>query len=304
MQNHKVTVSRGVFNVREGGNKLGFPVVMLHGWPTSSYCWERVGAHLNPDFRIIAPDLRGLGNSERTHNPDAYRKVELAKDVIQIIEALELDEFFLVGHSVGGIVAQEVALIAPERVKKLVLLNSVIINNLAANLRAQKVLMNQSDTPVWFQLFQQEPALIEPMMKNNEDLWLSHFFGYTGDNNGIASTVVNEYIRCYMIRDTCATGAHYFQTLADDGRRWASLANIRFTTPTLYLYGNLDPVIIPRYLNDIGKCFESIKVKTIHAAHYLADEKPAEIAALIDAFFQTSTQCHRGLLLEDALIGH
>ena len=111
MNTYRLTVPRGTFNVRDRGNKDGFPVVMLHGWPESSYCWEGVDAFLNPALRIIAPDLRGLGDSERTlNNVPAYQKAELAKDVVEVIDALKIDSFFLVGHDWGGIVAQEVAL--------------------------------------------------------------------------------------------------------------------------------------------------------------------------------------------------
>ena len=105
MNTRKITVSRGTFNVRDRGNHDGYPVIMIHGWPESSYCWEGVTAFLNPNLRVIAPDLRGLGDSERTRDVKAYQKVELAKDVIEIIDALGIDEFYLVGHDWGGIVA-------------------------------------------------------------------------------------------------------------------------------------------------------------------------------------------------------
>src|SRR5512133_2060266 len=83
MKTSKISVPRGTFNVRERGHKDGLPVVMLHGWPESSYCWEGVTAWLDPNLRVIAPDLRGLGDSERTIDVKAYQKVELARDMIE-----------------------------------------------------------------------------------------------------------------------------------------------------------------------------------------------------------------------------
>jgi haloacetate dehalogenase len=66
MKTKRINVSRGSFNVRYSGDEAGSAVVMLHGWPESSYCWEGVAEFLDPSLRIIAPDLRGLGDSERT----------------------------------------------------------------------------------------------------------------------------------------------------------------------------------------------------------------------------------------------
>ncbi len=54
--------------------------MLVHGWPQSSYCWHEV-AHYLQDYYIIAPDLRGLGDSERTLEVEAYAKDELGKDL-------------------------------------------------------------------------------------------------------------------------------------------------------------------------------------------------------------------------------
>ncbi|HDQ04693.1 MAG TPA: alpha/beta fold hydrolase, partial [Deltaproteobacteria bacterium] len=106
MKTGKITVNRGIFNVRDRGTKEGFPLVMLHGWPESSYCWEAIEPYIDKSLRIIAPDLRGLGDSERTLDVKAYQKLELAKDMIEVIDALGIKDFFLAGHDWGGIVAQ------------------------------------------------------------------------------------------------------------------------------------------------------------------------------------------------------
>ena len=104
MQTYQTTVSRGTFNVRDRDNADGLPLVMLHGWPESSCCWEGVAEWLEPSLRIIAPDLRGLGDSERTLELQAYQKQELAKDVAEILQALRIDSFFLAGHDWGSII--------------------------------------------------------------------------------------------------------------------------------------------------------------------------------------------------------
>ena len=104
------------------------PLVLVHGWPQSSYCWHEVATAL-PEYYIITPDLRGLGDSERTLEVKAYEKHALGEDVFSLLEALGIDEFYLGGHDWGSAVVQEMALLKPEKIKKLVLINMVIINN-------------------------------------------------------------------------------------------------------------------------------------------------------------------------------
>ena len=216
MNTSKITVSRGTFNVRDRGNKDGLPVVMIHGWPESSYCWEGVTAFLDPNLRVIAPDLRGLGDSERTMDVNAYQKVELAKDVIEIIDALGIKDFFLVGHDWGGIVAQELAFLIPDRVKKFVILNIPILTNVRGAEEVGKAMIAMRFLPYWYQYFQMMPGLPEAMIKGKEREWVSFFFGKKGQDGTIPKEAIDEYVRCYSIENTPATAAFLYRSMALD----------------------------------------------------------------------------------------
>jgi len=263
----------------------GFPLVMLHGWPESSYCWEGVANFLHPDLRVIAPDLRGLGDSERTLEPLLYQKAELAKDIAEIVDALHIGDFYLVGHDWGGVVAQELALLIPTRVKKLVLMNIPVISNSRGNQEAMEVIQRQGSIPHWYQYFQQQPGLPEAMIVGNEEIWIRYFFGKAGKQGKIQEEAIREYVRCYRIKNTAATGASYYRMMRHDTKRWASLAGVKFHMPTLYIYGNLDRVIIPEYLNHIEDCFDEIKVVQIHAEHFVQEEEAEVVAGLLNNFF-------------------
>lgn len=289
MTKKKITVSRGTFSYREGGSATGNVVVMIHGWPESSYCWEGVAAELDDSLRVIAPDLRGLGDSERTlNNLPAYQKAELAKDIVAILDSLKINSFFLVGHDWGAVVAQEVAIAIPDRVKKLVILNMPIITNLQNNLAARDIIYSKGAVPFWYQYFQQQENLPEAMIPGNEDVWVPHFF----KNRPVPQASIDEYIRAYSIANTPATGAAYYRTMAEDGLRWyqLALAGTRFTMPGLYIYGNLDTVIIPEYLVGIENCFDSVRIEQIEASHFVQEEKPAEVAQLMNAFFMAPAE--------------
>ena len=94
-------------------------LVFLHYWGGSSRTWRYVTAALVADFRTIAVDQRGWGSSDRPET--GYALADLAADAQGVIEALELDRYVLVGHSMGGKVAQLVASKRPSGLAGLVL---------------------------------------------------------------------------------------------------------------------------------------------------------------------------------------
>ncbi|MDR7415716.1 MAG: alpha/beta fold hydrolase [Armatimonadota bacterium] len=97
----------------------GLPVLLLHGFPLSSGIWAPLRDLLAPHCRLITPDLRGFGRSEKPEGP--YTMETFAEDVLGLADALGLDRFVLGGHSMGGYVVFRVAGRAPERLMGLVL---------------------------------------------------------------------------------------------------------------------------------------------------------------------------------------
>ncbi len=91
----------------------GLPLVLLHGWPEFWLTWEPVMARLADRFQVIAPDLRGFGDSDKPAGP--FGPQDQARDVLAMLDALGLGRAGLVGHDIGGAVMQAAAHIAPER---------------------------------------------------------------------------------------------------------------------------------------------------------------------------------------------
>ena len=98
------------------------PVLLVHGWPQHWWSWREVIGRLAGEFRLLCPDLRGIGWSGPPDDDD-FRKQRLADDQIALLDALGVDRARLVGHDWGGWSAQLSALIAPERFSSLLALS-------------------------------------------------------------------------------------------------------------------------------------------------------------------------------------
>ncbi|MGW1814897.1 alpha/beta fold hydrolase [Streptomyces sp. NPDC002125] len=106
---------------RTWGESLGSPVVLLHGLGGSSANWEAAGSLLGEDWRVYAIDLRGHGESDW---PDEYDFELMRDDVAEFLEACEIDRVGVVGHGMGGVVACMLAEEHPDRVERLVLVET------------------------------------------------------------------------------------------------------------------------------------------------------------------------------------
>jgi pimeloyl-ACP methyl ester carboxylesterase/tetratricopeptide (TPR) repeat protein len=106
---------------REQGPRTGPAVIMLHGYSDSSFSFSRVLPLLPPTLRVIVPDQRGHGRSDR---PGAYSMDAMARDVVELMDALNVPNATVVGHSMGSFVARRLASLAPERITRLVLVGA------------------------------------------------------------------------------------------------------------------------------------------------------------------------------------
>lgn len=105
------------------GPEDGPPVVLVHGWPDAASCWERVAELLVADgCRVLAPYLRGFAPTRFLDDatPRTGQIAALARDLADVLDALELDDVVLAGHDWGGRAACGVAALWPERLRGLV----------------------------------------------------------------------------------------------------------------------------------------------------------------------------------------
>jgi len=101
----------------------GEPLFLLHGFGSSTRDWEAQLPALTDRFRVVLVDFRGFGQSNRKTGP--FSVEQFAADVFAVADHLEIPRFHLLGYSMGGAAAQQMVLDCPERIQKLILVNTV-----------------------------------------------------------------------------------------------------------------------------------------------------------------------------------
>jgi pimeloyl-ACP methyl ester carboxylesterase len=110
------------FNLAEAGD--GPPVLLLHGFPDSWRLWRhQLPALAKAGHRVLAPDLRGFGKTDRPTGVEHYKLRTLVNDVVGLLDVLDVDRAAVVGHDWGAALAWAVARFVPDRVSRLVVVS-------------------------------------------------------------------------------------------------------------------------------------------------------------------------------------
>jgi 3-oxoadipate enol-lactonase len=115
--------------IKVGPNDIAFkemgkgePIVFLHGFCGSVTYWDKVAPMLSSDFHVILIDLRGHGNSKASDDP--FTIEDMAKDIKEVLETLQIGQFYLFGHSLGGYITLSFVEHYPEKLKGYGLIHS------------------------------------------------------------------------------------------------------------------------------------------------------------------------------------
>jgi pimeloyl-ACP methyl ester carboxylesterase len=122
MQSRKITVNGLNFHVVHEGD--GPSVLLLHGFPDSSWVWRKqVPAFVSAGLQVIAPDLRGFGESDKPAETEAYALQLILGDVLAILDQLNAGRVHVIGHDWGAALAWTLAALQPDRVDHLIALS-------------------------------------------------------------------------------------------------------------------------------------------------------------------------------------
>jgi len=260
--------------VEEGDGPL---VVLLHGFPENRRAWrQQLPALARAGFRAVAPDLRGYGDSPKPRDVDAYVIPEVAGDVIELIESLSSVPVVLVGHDWGAVVAWNLAMMRPDLVRKLVILN---IPHPAAIARELQRSWPQR-FKLLYQLFFQLPVLPELFMRTFGRLILRRAGRFTPEE-------VAERVQQW--RGNLTPMLHYYRAIKKSRGMMRKLFR-RIEMPTLIIWGEREPVFNPSALEDLDQWVADVRIERIpRAAHFVQTDAPEEVTRLLIDFAATPT---------------
>ncbi len=261
----------------------GSPMVLLHGWPQTWYEWRRLMPLLADRYSMVAPDLRGLGDSSRPCS--GYDKRTIASDVWQLMhERLGHERFIVVGHDWGAPTAFRLAADHPQTVTHLVMLDVPVPGDLPTGPASI------GGGVRWHHLFHQVPDLPEALTEGRERIYLEWFFSNMVEQHDTFSDAdIAEYVRAYSQPGAMRAGFNFYRALKQDvaDNRVTLATGFKLPMPTLGLGGGSS-----RGRGDL--VVESLSRVALQAeggslpdcGHFIPEEKPRELAARLRIFLE------------------
>lgn len=251
----------------------GEPVVLLHGFPQTWFAWRRVVPALAARYTVIAPDLRGMGDSSKPQG--GYDKRTAAGDIRELVRALGHERVRLVGHDVGGWVAYPYAAAHPEEVEKLVMVQALVPGyGLERNMQE-----------AWHFGFHMAPDLPEALVSGRERMYLSYFLGQGAyDPSAISPAALDEYARCFTTPGTTRAAFNYYRALPQDAKDNEELAKTKLAMPVLALGGEFAEG--DNVLRSVQRVAEDVRGGIVErAGHSIPEERPGRLGEMLLDFF-------------------
>lgn len=249
----------------------GQPLVLISGLGYSSWQWQKMVPFLAEHFQVITFDNRGVGQSDKPAGP--YTAQMLAADTVGLLDALNIDKAIIAGHSMGGFVAQAIALDYPQRVEKLILCSTNFggPNHVPVTPEAMRVLADVTS---------------DPLTRFKNGLAVSTAPGWADKN----PEMIEEWIRWRVANPV--EPVHYQAQLAiglglmsEAAAFENKLKNI--SVPTLILFGAHDKVVPTANADLLAKQVSGSQTRILpDAGHFFPLEVPEEASHVIIDFIK------------------
>ncbi len=262
---------------------LGDPIVLLHGWPETWYEWRHIMPALAKNYTIIAPDLRGLGDSSTPLT--GYDGKTVAEDIHQLVTQLGFKTIFLVGHDIGTQVAYSYAAAHPTDVKKLVVMDLTIPGFEPPGMM-----------PIWWRSFHETPDVPEALVQGKEMTYLSWFYRNLAYNpSAITQTDINEFVSHYSAPGGMHAGFEYYRAFQQDAIQNMNYSKTKLTIPVLALGAGYIPIFggnitMPTIVYGMQKLAQNATGITVpNSGHWIPEEQPDFVIKILDNFFVGSS---------------
>ena len=256
--------------VLEAGPEDGPAAILLHGFPETAWGWRhQIGPLARAGFRIVVPDQRGYGGSDKPEAVGAYRLERLGGDVAALIDSLGAS-VALVGHDWGGIVAWWVAARHPERVRRLAILNAPNPDTSWRVIRQDPVQLLRS----WYVAAIQLPGLPEWWLSRDDHAALAHALLRTSRPGAFTPEDLARYREAWRQPGALAGMLGWYRALIRHRPPEAG----RVRSPTLVLWGRRDVALGERFATESLALCDDGRIRWFdRATHWLQHEEPAAV---------------------------
>jgi pimeloyl-ACP methyl ester carboxylesterase len=282
MEHLTIRANGAAFHVARLGT--GKPLLLLHGWPEFWLTWEPVMTRLASRFTLIAPDLRGFGDSDKPDGP--YGPDQHADDMLALLDALGIDRTGVVGHDVGGAVMQFLARKAPQRSTGLFFFDFVY-PGIGPRMAAPDRLNH-----IWYQSFNQmemAPALVGATRETCRT-YIGHFLRNWSHRKSAFDDAIEVFTDNFMKQGNLAGGfAHYRASHAGRVKMMQGEAPAMppITVPTCIRWAEHDPLFPFAWTDRLGETFSNLDLEMFpDVGHFPHREDPDRAASEIAGYFE------------------
>ena len=238
-------------------------VILLHGWPETSLSWRSTMRFLSTKYRVVAPDLRGLGLSEQT--PSGYDKKTIAGDIKALVQYLGEKKAVIVGHDMGGMAAYDMAHLYPQYVSKLILVDCTVPGT-----ENSDALHGGS----WHYGFHMTPEIPEMLTKGREKEYIrTQIKVWSFNKSAIDEDTIEEYAKHYAKKGGMTAGFNYYRALKEDAALVKTFQNQKLLMPVLTITGQHSVGDkLSKALENEAASLKSIIVA--NSGHFVPEEAP------------------------------
>lgn len=266
----------------------GFPMVLLHGWPEFWYTWRHCIPTLAIQYDVVAPDLRGFGDTEKAppgRNAEATAET-FADDLLGLIDALGFDRIALVSGDVGAYASMAFARNWPERLLGLFFF-CCPYPGIGRRYGQPDHLIE-----VWYQYFNQLPWAAELVGSSRETCrtYFKHFLDHwSGDDSSVFAADLEIWVDNFMKPGNIQGGFNWYVSSAQ-----ARLLSIeeklppmpRIELPSRFLWGKRDPIVKPEWSDRLPEYFANFSIDFVDTGHFVHYQRPDIALPEILAFFE------------------
>ncbi len=245
----------------------GDPIVLLHGYAETSHMWRPLMSDLAATHTVIAPDLRGAGQSAKP--PSGYTKAEMAKDIHALVQKLGFGKIRIVGHDIGLMVAYAYAAQYPNEVDRIVLMDAFLPG--VGDWRSVWLMRD-----LWhFHFYGKTPL---ELVHGRERIYFEHFWNDFAANpkHSVSEGDRRFYAKEYARPGGMRAGFEYFRAFEQDAEDFARLAQTPLLMPMLVLTGEkASGEFLIQQGRLVAKNVEGVVVR--NSGHWLMEEAPEQV---------------------------